>query len=455
MKLRALVLTLAIALSAAAQAQNEPTIHSLSWRVVDAEYSVGLERIIMISALPNQLHAFDPLTNSDQSVDLPLTPLAVSVDPVGTGAAVGHDGFVSYVDLNTMTLVDTFPVSTVTGDVVLGDNGFIHVIPAQDQWERIRTIEIATGIETLHTGLSVRAGSRGKLHPDGDSMYLADRGLSPSDIEKYDVSTGAVSYLYDSPYHGDFQMCGDVWISEEGARLFTACGNVFRASPIQSDDMTYNGSLAGSSGISSVSHSLEREQVLVISSTDTEVQVYDYDFLTFDSNVVLPDVPTPNGDFPTHGEYVFHSADGTKVYVIVYADPAAGLLNDYAVVSFGEIPIHIPTCFFTTSQSEYEVGQSIVLDTYGISNDGQAPITAEVKVWTVDPSGQTQRVLSIGDDLSVSVAPGVHAKMGPLDLGGAAGVDPGRYTIGCRVLDAVTGAEYGGHVEFVDFVTPP
>jgi hypothetical protein len=76
-------------------------------------------------------------------------------------------------------------------------------------------------------------------------MYGINVGLSPTDLERYDISAGAVSAVVDSPYHGDYRMCGDLWISKDGTRIFTGCGTVFRAAPGTKDDFLYNGSFEG------------------------------------------------------------------------------------------------------------------------------------------------------------------------------------------------------------------
>ena len=40
-------------------------------------------------------------------------------------------------------------------------------------------------------------------------------------------------------------MCGNLWFSEDGRRIFTACGNVFRSATSKAEDMTYNGKMDG------------------------------------------------------------------------------------------------------------------------------------------------------------------------------------------------------------------
>jgi chitinase len=317
---------------------NDGATHDLTglpFSVVDAEYSDSLESIVMVSADPAQLHIFNTRSNTLSSVALPLAPTAVAVTLDGEFAATGHNGWVSYVDLVNNQVIKTISVTTDVFDIVTAGDGYIHAIPRIDQWERVRSVSIETEIETLHQGGSIRAGTKVKLHPNGIWFYGADRGLSPSDIEKYDISDGAaVQYLYDSPYHGDFAMCGDLWISEDGLRIFTACGNVFKSSSERTLDMTYNGKLEGVTSIRSLSHSAETDSVLSFSgATDAAIKSSNYQFLTFVENIPLPLADNGVATFPNYGRFIFHKSSGSRYFAIVQADPAAGLLNDFSIVS--------------------------------------------------------------------------------------------------------------------------
>ncbi len=51
---------------------------ALSFRPVDAEYSTALDRIIMVSASPNQLHIYNPVTKADTTVSLGCPECGVS-----------------------------------------------------------------------------------------------------------------------------------------------------------------------------------------------------------------------------------------------------------------------------------------------------------------------------------------------------------------------------------------
>ena len=104
-------------------------------------------------------------------------------------------------------------------------------------------MNLSTDNEAYSTGGSIYAGTKGRLHPSGKFIYGADNGLSPSDIEKYDIQNGVANMLYDSPYHGDYPMNGNLWFSEDGNRIFTRGKTVLKTSEFKSTDMYYNGTL--------------------------------------------------------------------------------------------------------------------------------------------------------------------------------------------------------------------
>jgi hypothetical protein len=317
----------------------------LDHRVVDAEYDRNNDVIVTVSANPPRLFVLDPEGQTSQSVDLGLAPECVSIRPDGAYAAVGHNGFVSYVNLLTMTVEETYAVTTDAVDIVLASNGWVYVFPRTDQWERIRCIELSTGVESLHTGNSVRAGTLAKLHPSGDYIYAADNGISPSDFEKYDIRSGTAEYMYDSPYHGDYNFAGNIWISDDGLRLFARSGNVFRSSSVKSEDMTYNGNLAGIFAVQWLDHSTVAGRIYVTAAEgwweppDPEIRVYEPVYLAFKGTVTLPQFLVPDGEgggdlYDSEGHFVFVNSTGERFYALLRADEDSGLQLDWAVALF-------------------------------------------------------------------------------------------------------------------------
>lgn len=313
---------------------------ALSHDVIDAEYSAQLESIVMVSSSPRSaLYVYDTATGEEHELALNRAPVSVSVGPDGTKAAVGHDALITYVDLPTLGQPGApapliLDISTKAFDIVLDGNGYVHAFAEQSQWQQIHSVEIATNIETLGIG-SLYAGSRARLHPSGQYIYTADNGLSPSDIAKHDITGGSAAYLWDSPYHGDYGMCGNVWTKEDGETLYTACGNTFTSSQNQLQDMRYSGRLQLSEAqpfgyaIASLSQSDEMKEIALVEwdnqncstfgdpvACHTRVGLYESDFLNRLSTYSIPPITQADTPYAQRGLFVFHSENGSGLYMI-------------------------------------------------------------------------------------------------------------------------------------------
>lgn len=310
----------------------------LSHNVIDSEYSQALEAIVMVSSWPdNALYVYDTTSASEKKFPLHRAPTAVSIAPDGLSAAVGHDGMVTWVNLNSLISGSapsskTLNISTVAFDIALDQWQRVHVIPSTSQWSSLHSVDVATNTEST-VGWLLNGGSHGRLHPSGRALYTADNGLSPSDIARWNLTSTGASYVGDSPYHGDYGMCGDLWFSEDGLNIFTACGNVFTASDDRSQDMRYTGSMSLSSGpygyrILSLSQSAETKEIALIEnnwyncsvgSNDPcydHVRTYDSDHFNAIATYRFPWITVTGTPYAQRGVNVFHSKNGTKLYVL-------------------------------------------------------------------------------------------------------------------------------------------
>jgi hypothetical protein len=300
---------------------------SLAYKPLDVRYSKSLDRLITISADPNKLHLVNPLSGAETTVSLILPPRSLSVSPDGTHAAVGHDGWISYINLTAGYVEKNLAVSVTADALVLAANGSIFVPPST-------TVNSTTGAQT-GSGYSPWSAIKPALHPNGTWVYYT-RGGSPDDVLKGDMSSGVFVYLYESQYHGDFPVCGPVFFTADGKRLLTGCGTFFRTTSA-ADDLTYNGSLSAASLVVAAADSTSAGKLAAIPSNwsnpgtfDVEIQFYDNEFLRLLGRVPLPKYAA---DAPWHGRGLFYSADSTKLYVVLQADPKAALANDYAIQS--------------------------------------------------------------------------------------------------------------------------
>lgn len=334
-------------LASAATDVVQVTVHRKVWMlghpVADAEYSRALDRIVTVGG--SNLYVADPVAGTEVAVALPKAALAVSVSPDGHHAAVGHDALVSYVSLDAPpALLGTFTTSVVPSDVVLA-SGWIYVFPTT--WEQIHSIRISTGVDTPSTGWSPFDGTKARLHPGGAAIYGADNFVSPADIRKFSIAAGTASFLYDSPYHGDYDMCGDLWITEDGLRIVTACGNTFHSNTTQGStagsDMTYAGALEGTARVAWADHSATAGQILVVPGlpywpedpdADAELRLLGDGYLALQETIPLARIGVGGKGHVSHGRFAFFSADATRRIALVRVDAASGLVAPDAVIVY-------------------------------------------------------------------------------------------------------------------------
>lgn len=325
-------------------------IHRLAYKVVDAEYSKSLERVVSVSASPHTLHVYDPVAETEGTVSLALAPNCVSVSPDGKFAAVGHSGFISYVNLETGAVVgEPLAVSTNVGDVMLGAT-YVYAIPAvgASGSSYMHSVNLSTRKETVGS-YPLHDGSRGKLHASGTAIYTVDDGVSPEDLRKYNVGNGPSQFAYDSSYHGTYPLWSNLWLAEDGKRLIAASGRAFTTVPTAANntgDLLYNGELEGYSGnysfVQWADHDSTSNRVAVIpgvifagpQDADTRLQLFSGDYLALQQTLDLPRFVLSGRGHPGHGRFVFHNSDGSRRFVLVQADATAGLTLDEGFVVY-------------------------------------------------------------------------------------------------------------------------
>ncbi|HYO82665.1 MAG TPA: BACON domain-containing protein, partial [Bryobacteraceae bacterium] len=300
-------------------------VRPLPAKAIDIEYSSSLDRLVLISKAPDQLLIVDPATSLTGVVALPKEPLSLSVSPDGKYAAVGHDALISYINLSTAVTDKYLLVSVNTTEILLAANGWVHAF-ALDSYSS-RSVNLSTGAETALDTL--HWVSHPAIHPNGRWVYSTRDGLSPNDIHKGDISSGPYKRLYDSRYHGQFNMCGRIWFTKDGQRLFNSCSTLFRVSADQNSDLLYNGRFSAAvKGIQGGAHAATLGRIIVAAGGDlgphttaTEIQFYDDKFLNHIGSFFLP------GGWS--GRQLFTDAAESRLYIV--ATDAAGNSGIYTV----------------------------------------------------------------------------------------------------------------------------
>jgi hypothetical protein len=303
-------------------------ISPISHDVEDAEYSEQLDRIVMVSTTPsNSLHIYDPVNEADTAIDLPGVPSSVSVSPDGLYSAVGFsNGAVAMFNSTTGEELGFYkPSSLKINDIILGGNGFIYLTP--DDYTSLYCLNTVDGSVLAHTNtMGHREKRTVKLHPLRPEIYGARWGVTPIDMEKFSISKGVARFLYDSPYHGDYDMWGNFWISRDGTRIYNNAGTIFNSSSVKADDFIYNSRLTelGTLVIRAMGESPADGTLALVTATnytdwDADIYLRYFDPATnaLLDQVILPSFLMPGETFLGRGRYVFHNSDGSRLYVVL------------------------------------------------------------------------------------------------------------------------------------------
>jgi hypothetical protein len=139
-------------------------------------------------------------------------------------------------------------------------------------------------------------------------------------------------------------MGGEIWFKQSGERLFTRYSTIFSASTAAAADMIYRGSFGTFSlrSVQSVAHSTAAGRIAAIPMVrtvapihdDTEVRFFGDEYADFLDRRALPRFVVGPDSFPGRGRFVFWRSDGTRCYVVLQADAASGLAQDWGVVAY-------------------------------------------------------------------------------------------------------------------------
>lgn len=316
----------------------------LDRNIVDAEFCKHSNKIIIVSTSPNRLSIIDPELKQIKSVNLNTTPKCLSVKSDGSLAAVGHNGFVTYVDLNSQTIDREYSISCDAFDIAIADNNWTYITPNRDQWEYLRCVDYSNGRESLHTAVlnnSIYEKSKIKYLPNSNYIYLCNTSLSSTSLEKMDISDGTAKYLYQN---FDASTSGDFWFSNNGKRIFTMGHKVYKTSELENEDLQYNGRIESLNSLLFVDHSETANKLFAVTYKrewydqiiSSQIEVFNDTYLNYLKTYEFEQFLVPSGIeggrlVMAEGRYVFANRLGTKIYSIVKANNESGLLYDWAI----------------------------------------------------------------------------------------------------------------------------
>ena len=281
-----------------------------------------------------------------------------------------HEGYVASFDLEQRVKDREFRIVEDPYDLLATSDGHLLVSSGSGQWTYIREFDAATGQQTAAQG-GVSDSSRLALYPTEARFYAADTNSFPSDIRRFDVSPGAITSKWDSPYHGEHRMDGNVWASPRGDVLVTRGGDVYTAGVTQTSDMIYVAPLSGGS-ITDLAWDAGRNVIFTLEGQD----VHSYNLVT----------RLPIGSRPMSGAGSFLGVGGDNIYVAI-PDATVTRLEFFQHPAPGGATNTAPTAAFTiTPGSGGTILDDFTLDA-STSTDREDPATTLSYRWDFDNDG--------------------------------------------------------------------
>lgn len=319
-------------------------INVLSYGIIDAEYSRPLDRLVSVSASPNTLHIYDPVGESERQVALPTTPLSVGVSPDGLQAVVGHNRFVTLVDLNAgVVLKSAMPsAGAVAGDILFAANGWAYSLPGAGGDSAIHSLNPADGGTNSFASPQVNSGASAVYSSKLGALYFGQTASSPAWGYRATLGTNGTGTL-SSPWTGD--TCSRVWLSDDQAYLFSACGAVMNTAN-SGTDWAYVSALGGATtyyqSIAALDHSTDAGLVLAIgpssqwSDTGADRVLTEYDGRLYGlvRTTALPWFVDGGVPLEGSGRFGLYNRQGTGHVVVLAIDGGNTIAPAWGVVRY-------------------------------------------------------------------------------------------------------------------------
>jgi len=205
---------------------NNANVHALEGNVTDACYNKDADILYYVTSQPNKLIIYDTRTKSVvHEIALSKAPTCLAVSEDFTKALVGHGGMISYVNLQSNSVTNTFEVKGVLADIEFAANDWCAYTEGGNfdvQWTTIYWVNLANGSYTA--GSQVYENCLIKKVPKQDYIIGSETELS-SGLYVYDINARTEKANI-------FETVGNFWFI--GNYIVSANGDIFRISDITS-----------------------------------------------------------------------------------------------------------------------------------------------------------------------------------------------------------------------------
>ncbi|MEM8642095.1 MAG: serine/threonine-protein kinase [Cyanobacteria bacterium P01_G01_bin.54] len=313
----------------AAIAQLPASAIPLDFQVQDAEYSAALNRLVMVSSNPNQLHFYSPLSQRLQTVALNSPPLGVAIEPQGQFAAIAHRESIAIVNIAQNQVTQVIPVSVSVHDVVLANSRWVYFSAAQDG--RLWGIDLSTEEIIASNGGNFQRTQQ-TLLPNGRGLVSLD--TSGRKIRYVNIDSGVPQPPLEITSTNPEPLGNQLWLTSDNQAAFTNQGVRLLMSQLSAQGQITGESLA-------LTHPQNKSPGRRLAITPAGSALFALDgerleqLVQFDRNTLnrqqtwqLPTVTTAQGTASqVEGRFIFVNAQGNEYYILGQAGNSFSLLR--------------------------------------------------------------------------------------------------------------------------------
>jgi hypothetical protein len=298
-------------------------------QVIDAEYNKEIDRIVLLSESPNELRVMDPISRLFDYIELRDAPKNLSLSPDGKAAIVAYEFGFDFIDLETLSLVQSNEYEDKIYDVVLASNNWLYIFHRFKN--AIVSINLNSGDQYTTEGVYYSKNSIARLHPSEDYIYFVPLELSPMSCAKVDIRQGEAVYMYNSTiqHTNDF---GGLWISDNGDYLFGPYRGVYHSSEDQDGDMVFVTDLEESGTFVDIDYMESANRIYGISGGPSAawietnmIRIYDGETFELLGTKEISDIAVTRGSGESipvgaEGQFGFFNSTGTSYFILAKSE---------------------------------------------------------------------------------------------------------------------------------------
>lgn len=311
----------------------------MPFRVEHAAFSPSLNAVLVVSTGPNALHILGT-DLTDRTLALSAEPFKVAATPDGRQAVVGHEKFITHVDLAAGTVLATYPVPAAAIDIAVPGNGYCYLFPKDRSIRNVVIVDLATG--------AISQGPQRQSWTDVSYNTYAGAIFAVDDYERlyrYPVLGPELREGFAMPSSKEPRIGRKLWFDGSERRVITSRGTVFGVAPGRFSDVTNLGQLRLTemdryAAIRAVAHSQRTQQLFVLQETlnrygdgdptsDLYLRVYEDNYLRLTELLPVPCMADGQRQIPGHGRYVFAVNQESALLVLLHLTGTPAL-NDWA-----------------------------------------------------------------------------------------------------------------------------